>query len=644
MAGSNGYSTYQFFDDPESGVKVEKAPEVTTPAAKAVSDTPYQKRKFKYNDYYNNTYLKNNPKANKRKYAKWYESEEGVAARKAFEEEEERKYQEWLTQYNEQQKHKKANEQPVTETPETPTVKEQPVDEQSVVTPVSEEQVYVDDEEEVVAPQTVDGTTIHSYFNSPERIKAWQKLHHLPETGIMDEDTLKYWNEEIQQSAWVTKKGWVYNPETNMYTNPNYKSPEQLRQEWMDANPAPRVRRGNVSDAEAYSRWDSKYRYAKQNGWKSDGYKAGWDGKYGNVDELIQNDSRFRKPRSVETVTIDGKKYQVVVANESGGKNYNRSYAYDPSTGKFRRLKETLVGIPNKFWEKGYDWEDLETVLQKNVPLVKPEDYKVENAKVRGTIMNEGLTFTDKKGGRLIKMTNYYQNGGQAPQAQQSELAMAVKELVARAMGGDQEAATEIQTILQKAEEGDQSVMDAALLIKQELQALQKAKLGAKLNYIKNLKGSCLEGEELVYFQKGGKVCSKCEKKHKEAEKINKPSNNVVEEFKKGRRMKKCQEGGSVFQQPAKKQIGANRILVNGNGKEQRHWVDGTVSEKYPIDNGKKTVVIGRDPRTIGILHGNKEQHEIADSIIKTDFAQKFRVPELDAKQYEFLKKLNASK
>jgi hypothetical protein len=32
------------------------------------------------------------------------------------------------------------------------------------------------------------------------------------------------------------------------------------------------------------------------------------------------------------------------------------------------------------------------------------------------------------------------------------------------------------------------------------MDAIQKAKLGAKLNYIKTLKGSCAEGEELVYF------------------------------------------------------------------------------------------------------------------------------------------------
>lgn len=647
MAGSNKYSTYQFFDDPE--VKVEKATEVTTPAVEEVSDTPYQKRKFKYNDYYN-TYLKKNPKANKRKYAKWYESDEGVAARKEFEAEEERKYQEWLTKWKAQEERKKATPPVEQVTPSEEKKEETLVDQVTPVTPVAnqvtpveeetpvvtDEEVFVEEEE---APQAFDATTLHSYFSSPEQIKNWQKMNGLPETGVMDEASINQWN-ELQQSPHVAK-GWIYNPETNMYTNPNYKSPKQLKEEWMRANPQPRVRRGNTSDSEAYSIWDSKYRYAKQNNWNSDGWKMGWDGSYKTADELIKNDSRFRKPRSVDTVVIDGKMYKVIVPTESTGKNYNRSYAYDPSTGKLRRLKESLLGIPNQFWEDGYDWQDVETVLEKRTPLVKPEDYKVENAKVRGVIMNEGLTFTDKKGGRLIKMTNSYQNGGQVPQAQQ--ITEAVKQLVVRAMEGDKEAAVEIEDIIKKAQAGDQQAIQIAQIIKQEMEAIQKAKLGAKLNYIKTLKGSCSEDEELVYFQKGGKVCSKCEKKHKEVEKINKPSNNAVEEFKKGRRMKKCQEGGSILQQPVKKQIGANRIVINGNGEEKRYWTDGTVSRKYPIEGGKKTIVMGRDARTIGVLHGNRKQHGLADSMIKTDFAQKFGVPELDAKQYNLLKKLNAS-
>lgn len=38
----------------------------------------------------------------------------------------------------------------------------------------------------------------------------------------------------------------------------------------------------------------------------------------------------------------------------------------------------------------------------------------------------------------------------------------------------------------------------------------QSAKNGAKLNYIKSLRGKCPEGYELGFFKEGGKVCTKC--------------------------------------------------------------------------------------------------------------------------------------
>ena len=67
-------------------------------------------------------------------------------------------------------------------------------------------------------------------------------------------------------------------------------------------------------------------------------------------------------------------------------------------------------------------------------------------------------------------------------------------------MEGDKEAAVKIEDIIKKAQAGDEQAIQIAQLIQQEMEAIQKAKLGAKLNYIKTLKGSCSEGEELVYF------------------------------------------------------------------------------------------------------------------------------------------------
>lgn len=68
----------------------------------------------------------------------------------------------------------------------------------------------------------------------------------------------------------------------------------------------------------------------------------------------------------------------------------------------------------------------------------------------------------------------------------------------------------------------------------------QKAEKGAKLNYIKSLKGQCPDGEELVYFKKGGMIDCGCQKKETGGEVKSTKKLNPVEEFKKGRKTKKC--------------------------------------------------------------------------------------------------------
>ncbi len=46
----------------------------------------------------------------------------------------------------------------------------------------------------------------------------------------------------------------------------------------------------------------------------------------------------------------------------------------------------------------------------------------------------------------------------------------------------------------------------------QKMQGGIMARLGAKLEYYKKLKGDCPEGQELVRFKKGGRICSACQK------------------------------------------------------------------------------------------------------------------------------------
>lgn len=139
----------------------------------------------------------------------------------------------------------------------------------------------------------------------------------------------------------------------------------------------------------------------------------------------------------------------------------------------------------------------------------------------------------NKQGGILIKK---HQQGGNMEQDIQAQ----VKQLVQAVAAGDQQAAEQVKQIMQAAEQGDQQALQIAQMIQAEIEAIKSAKRGAKLNYIKSLKGDCPDGEEVVYFQKGGQLCKACQKKHDKmiAEKGKKL--NPVEEFKKGRKTKKC--------------------------------------------------------------------------------------------------------
>ncbi len=57
------------------------------------------------------------------------------------------------------------------------------------------------------------------------------------------------------------------------------------------------------------------------------------------------------------------------------------------------------------------------------------------------------------------------------------------------------------------------------------------ARLGAKLQYYKKLKGACPEGENLVFFKKGGQICKACQK----AENGGNVKENAVAAFKRRR-------------------------------------------------------------------------------------------------------------
>ena len=94
------------------------------------------------------------------------------------------------------------------------------------------------------------------------------------------------------------------------------------------------------------------------------------------------------------------------------------------------------------------------------------------------------------------------------------QLQQEIIKLVQAAMNNDEQAIQQIQQIMQAAEQGDPQAAQIAQLIQQIIQEQQggvpKDKFGAKIEYIKRLKGICPEGQEMQFFKKGGKVCKKC--------------------------------------------------------------------------------------------------------------------------------------
>ena len=118
-----------------------------------------------------------------------------------------------------------------------------------------------------------------------------------------------------------------------------------------------------------------------------------------------------------------------------------------------------------------------------------------------------------KQGGQIYK----YAAGAQMVQPQQTSGQQGIEQqavaLVQAAMQGDQQANQTIQKIMQKAQQGDQQAAQVAQLLKaivQQMKGSRKARLGAKLDYIKQSIGECPEGQEVVYFKKGGEICKVC--------------------------------------------------------------------------------------------------------------------------------------
>ena len=128
-----------------------------------------------------------------------------------------------------------------------------------------------------------------------------------------------------------------------------------------------------------------------------------------------------------------------------------------------------------------------------------------------------------KQGGQMYK----YQAGAQMVQPQQTSGQDSIDQIAQIAVGslqGDKASKQKLievlsneqiaPKLLQIVDAGVKNQDKRAMIIAQAIKALQggtrKARLGAKLDYIKQSIGECPEGQEVVYFKKGGEICKVC--------------------------------------------------------------------------------------------------------------------------------------
>lgn len=169
------------------------------------------------------------------------------------------------------------------------------------------------------------------------------------------------------------------------------------------------------------------------------------------------------------------------------------------------------------------------------------------------------------------------------------QLLQQVIQLVRGAMSGDQQATQYIQQIMQAAQQGDEQAMQIAQMIQEVAQSMRQeqvrqAKFGAKLNYIKRLKGLCPDGYDMAYFKKGGKVCKQCIKKNQQGNTMN---GSVVDQFKSakcGSKMKKKACGGPV------KSEKCGGSVKKGQSGGQVKEVSSTTTYPSRLEGNKRTV------------------------------------------------------
>lgn len=186
-------------------------------------------------------------------------------------------------------------------------------------------------------------------------------------------------------------------------------------------------------------------------------------------------------------------------------------------------------------------------------------------------------------------MINKFQVGGAAPNSQEAQIQQAIAQ-ISQATGEQPETIVaalkngknNFKKVLQALQQGD--VQTAKQLI-QQLAGKPMARLGAKLNYIRTLKGACPEGQEVKYFKEGGQMKCKCVDKAAGGEKV-KDGKKEIADFKKKKAcggMKAKLEGGKKIKKPVNP---ADTVHVGGRPYSLTNMNGSRVDDRFPAYSG----------------------------------------------------------
>lgn len=233
-----------------------------------------------------------------------------------------------------------------------------------------------------------------------------------------------------------------------------------------------------------------------------------------------------KSPVKEVTPTVELPTAPTPTYNRSQTRDYMRSIGMNPYdySGGERKALRTYLNDPSSMDSKYQPFinQVQNQRTQKMVDsigtnqLLKPE---TDTNKLNNQLVN--LKF--KQGGQIYK----YRTGAQMVQPQQTNNQDPIDQLAQLAVGslqGDKASKQKLievlsneqvaPKLLQMVDAGVQNQDKRAIIIDQAIKALQggtrKARLGAKLDYIKQSIGECPEGQEVVYFKKGGEICKIC--------------------------------------------------------------------------------------------------------------------------------------